>query len=206
VLDQVKRLFSALKASVRAYTWYWAGGAAVVVAGVAALLIFGNLFGPSGRTVCQIARYQTVVFGVLPGDATLEGSGKAAKVAGRRECTLTSGGETYIATTEMTCRNVDIELAEIKSFETKKPLPKEFAQVDKRCFSLYAVERSDGLTIYQKRAVPDDETPAPQPVEQNQSDQSSDQQAGAAAGQNPPANDTSDVEVARPAAGGGPQQ
>lgn len=158
MLDAIKRLFSAFKASLRAHMWYWVGGAGVVLVGVAAaLLIFGDFFGPSGKTVCQIARFKAVEFGVLGSDAKLQGSGKAGEIEGRRECTLISGNDTYVATTVLTCKNVDKELSEMKAVEDGKPIPEALLADFDRCISLYAVERSDGLTLYQKQAVPPDD-------------------------------------------------
>lgn len=156
MLNAIKRLISALLDSMRAYTWFWVGGAGVVLAGVAALLIFGNLFGPSGKTICEIARFKAVQFGVLGSDTVLEGSGKSGEIEGRRECTLTSGGETYIATTDLACDDISKEESEMKAIEDGKPISPDLLGDFKRCISLYAVERSDGLTLYQKLAVPND--------------------------------------------------
>jgi hypothetical protein len=158
VPNAIAKQVEALNASIRAHKWIWAAGGGVgLVAAVAAVVVFGGFLGPSGRTVCEIARFEAVQYGAVPTDAALQGSGKASKIKGGRECTLTSGDDTYIATAQLVCKDVSKDLALMKLVKAGKPVKDAKWDDLGRCVLLYAVERSDGLALYQKRALPDDD-------------------------------------------------
>lgn len=176
MLDTLKSLIAALLDSIKAHTLYWAGGAGgvLVIVAVALVLTFGNVFGPSGRAICHTAFDQAKNYGVIPQDASQsDASGKATEIEGRRACEATGGGETYTLYADLKCNDL------------KKD----------DCLSLYAVERSDGLSMYQMRQVPDDgdeSVAAAQTGEEGAQQQPQQQQQSSAS-------ELTDVEVAKPA-------
>ena len=194
---KASKAYIAVAASIAAYKWIWAGGGAAVLAGIVALVVvYGGLFGPSGKAICKIALDRSSGYGVIPASSTLAGSAKSTDVSGRKTCTAENGGNKYII-------SVDIKCDDLKKDD---------------CLSIYSVEREDGLSLYQVRALPDDDNGNPLPVG---GAPAPDQAAAAAPGDTaaaPPAAaapgsasqgaavapESSDVEVERPAAA--PQQ
>lgn len=139
-MSAISRVGSRLGASIKAHKWIWAGGGVVVVAGVAALLIFGGLFGPSGHAICKVAVQRARDYGTIPMSATQDSSAKRTDVADRKSCDASANGEKYTITADLKCKDL------------KNP----------DCLPIYSVERSDGLSLYQVRTVPDDaDTPMP---------------------------------------------
>lgn len=193
-MSAISRVGSRLGASIKAYKWIWAGGGVVVVAGVAALLIFGGLFGPSGHAICKVAVQRARDYGTIPTNATQDGSAKRTDVADRKSCEASADGEKYTVTVDLKCKD-------LKNHD---------------CLPIYSVERSDGLSLYQVRAVPDDaDTPMPA-AETGVAGAGGDAAPAAAApaGAAPPSSGGSansggdaaidtDVVVAQPASGGG---
>jgi hypothetical protein len=147
----VSKLLSAIQASIRTHKGWWAGGGgAAVVAIAAAVIVFGGFFGPSGKTICTVALEHARDYGVVPNNTALANTeAKSTDVRNRRVCTAQAGDDTYnitadvitADTAELKCRNKDV---------TK----------NKECIALYSVARSDGLTTYQVRQVPDDDADA----------------------------------------------
>jgi len=137
----------AILATTQTHKWYWAGGGggALVVA-VLAVLFFTGVFGPSGRAICTSTLTQAKDFGVISPSATLaSSSAKSTDVKNRRQCTAQVGDDTYVL-------QVDIQ-AEDTAHKKCTDFTK---QTD--CVKLYSVARSDGMTTYQVRAIPPDET------------------------------------------------
>lgn len=133
----IQALTQAILASVKAYKWVWAGGGTVVVAGVAvAVIVFGGFLGPSGKLICTASLTRARDYGVLSGSAALaNNTAKSTDVKDRRKCSAQAGTDTFILTVDLKCKDL------------KKS----------NCLDLYSVEREDGLSLYQVRAVPDDE-------------------------------------------------
>ena len=124
---------------------YWIGGA-VVVAGVAALLVFGGLFGPSGKAICTASLDQARAFGVISPSAALESSSaKSTDVKNRKSCIAKVGDDTYTL------------VADIKSEDAEHRKCRDYAKQG-GCIALYRVARSDGMTTYQVREIPPGET------------------------------------------------
>lgn len=187
-MSAISRLSSKLGASVKAHKWIWAGGAAVVVAGIAAVLVWGGLFGPSGHAICKVAVERARDYGTLPANAKQDGSAKSTDVSGRKSCDADADGEKYTVLADLKCK--DLKNAD--------------------CLPIYAVERSDGLSLYQVRSVPNDEDGAPATADGSAGAMPSD--AGGTAAPGAPAQSggetaiDADVEVARPAGGAPAQQ
>lgn len=124
---------------------YWIGGA-VVVAGVAALLVFGGLFGPSGKAICTASLDQARAYGVISPSAVLQSSSaKSTDVKNRKSCVAKVGDETYTL------------VADIKSEDAEHRKCRDYAKQG-GCVALYSVARSDGMTTYQVREIPPGET------------------------------------------------
>jgi hypothetical protein len=141
VIETLAKLYAATLASLKTHTWWWAGGGGVVLVAVAAVLVvvYGGFFGPSGKAICTTALSEARDYGVVPPDASLASSeAKKTDVENRRVCTAEAGSDQYKLTVDVTCDKVS----------------------DKKCLSLYAVARADGLSTYQLRSVPDDQTAA----------------------------------------------
>jgi hypothetical protein len=141
VPQSLAQLYEAFLASLKTHKGWWAGGGGIVVVAVAAVLVvtYGGFFGPSGKGICTAVLKDATSYGVLPGDATLVGDeAKKTDVKDHRVCTAQTGNNKYLITAAITCSKVS----------------------DGKCVTLYAVESSDGLSTYQLRHVPDDETAA----------------------------------------------
>lgn len=214
MLDTLKALIAALFSSIKTYKWFWAGGAGAAVAvAVALVLIFGDFFGPSGRTICQIARHKAVAYGVLPASAQLQDDGTATEVEGRRACAVTADGESFVVTAELVCKDIDKDIAALKDEkpDAKKADDKKkdessaagiYGNFEVGCFRLYAVERADGLSAYQFRQVPDDGEEVAAQAAAGQGGEGEGEGAAPADDGSQAAKYLTDVEVAKPAGGG----
>jgi hypothetical protein len=136
----MSKLLSAIQASIQTHKLWWAGGGgAAVVAIAAVVVVFGGFFGPSGQVICTTALEHARDYGVIPTTATLANTdAKSTDVKNRRLCTARAGGNDFRLTAEITCKDMK----------------------NKDCIALYSVERADGLSTYQVRQVPDDDTDA----------------------------------------------
>ena len=136
----MSKLLSAIQASIQAHKGWWAGGGgAAVVAIAAAVIVFGGFFGPSGKAICAIALEHARDYGVVPTTAALANTeAKSTDVRNRRLCIAQAGGNDYRLTVDITCKDMK----------------------NKDCIALYSVERADGLSTYQVRQVPNDDTDA----------------------------------------------
>ena len=149
----MSKLLAAILASMKTRKWWWAGGGgAALVAIAAAVVVFGGFFGPSGKAICTVAVEHARDYGIIPPSAVVSNAGgKSTDVKNRRLCTASANGNSYNIladlvtgdTTEVKCKNI-------------KDITKS-----KDCIALYSVERSDGLSMYQVRQVPDDDTDVP---------------------------------------------
>ena len=135
----------AILASAKTHIWYLAGGV-IAVAAIAAVLVFGNVFGPSGRAVCTATLNQARDFGVISPSAVLAStSAKSTDVKNRKSCAATVGEDTYTLT------------ADIKTEDAAHKKCKDYVKQG-GCVQLYSVARSDGMTTYQMREIPPGET------------------------------------------------
>jgi hypothetical protein len=136
----MSKLLSAIQASIHTHKGWWAGGGGAAVVAIAALVVvFGGFFGPSGKAICTIALEHARDYGVIPVTTTLANTdAKSTDVKNRRLCTAQAGGNDYRLTVDITCKDMK----------------------NKDCIALYSVERADGLSTYQVRQVPDDDTDA----------------------------------------------
>jgi hypothetical protein len=135
----------AIIASTKTKPGTWLGGA-VVVAGVAALLVFGGLFGPSGTAICTASLTQARAYGVISPSAVLDSSSaKSTDVKNRKSCIAKVGDDTYTL------------VADIKSEDAEHRKCRDYAKQG-GCIALYSVARSDGMTTYQVREIPPGET------------------------------------------------
>lgn len=170
--ETIARLLDALLASFKTHKWWWAGGGGVAVVAIAAAAVFmyGGILGPDGGGICKVALEHARDYGVVPGDATLSSSSaKKTDTADRWLCTALADENTFNLTVDVTCKD-----------------PK-----NKDCVSLYNVARSDGMTTYQVRQVPDDDSDAAIDMGSQAAD-AGDTQNGAdtqSAGASPDAND-----------------
>lgn len=186
--EAISRLFETILASTKTHKWWWAGGGGATLVAVVALLlvfgVFGDLFGPSGATICKVAVDRSVEFGAVPADAVSSDSGKKSDVSGRRTCTASSGSDTYIVTADLKCKKLDTDLAFISWKKSGRAGKEVKVDYDKSCLSLYAVERADGLSTYQKRKEEPDEAEAALPAADQTAMPDSGQTAAPASGQN----------------------
>ena len=197
-VSRFQATLQSILATTKTHTMWWAGGAGgVLVVAIAAIVAFGGFFGPSGNVICTATLSQARDFGVISPEATLVStSAKSTDVKDRKQCTAQAGNDTYVL------------LADLKSADAEQKKCKDFAK-QPGCIKLYNVARSDGMTTYQVREIPPDQTdeallategkaPAPPPAagaSQAAPDQSGfdtetavDNSAGAAPAQTPPAN------------------
>ena len=149
LLATIQESAKAVLATTKTHKWWWAGGGgATLVAIVALVVVFGGFFGPSGKAICTATLERASAYGVIPTSASLANNEakKDDQVSGRRLCTAQVGEDKFILSVDLTCN--DMKNAD--------------------CLSLYAVERSDGLSTYQKRKEEPDDGAAfvPPPVEQ----------------------------------------
>jgi hypothetical protein len=165
---------SRIIASIKAHKWIWAASSAVVLAAVVlAVLFFCGVFGPSGRAICKVAVDRAKAYGTLSSGAEQDGSAKSTDVKDRKTCAVTDGADKYVVTVDLKCKDLK----------------------NSDCLPIYSVEREDGLSLYQVRAVPNDldaaDTAAPAAPQEGQSEATAGSSDGAAP-------DVSDVEVAHP--------
>ena len=145
----IQAALSALLATTKTHKWYWVGGGggALVVA-VLAVLFFAGVFGPGGKAICVASLQQAKDFGVISPSATLaSNSAESTDVAGRKKCTASADSDSYVLQADVK----DEDAAHKKCTDYAK-------QAD--CLKLYSVARSDGMTTYQVREIPPDETDA----------------------------------------------
>lgn len=138
VLGRLQPVIGAVLATMRTHRWYWVGGGGVVLAAAAAaVVVFGGFLGPSGKAVCTATLATAKDYGVIPMSAELaSNSAESTNVEHRRKCTASVGNDTFNLLTDIKCNDM------------KKS----------DCLALYSVARSDGLTTYQVREIPPDET------------------------------------------------
>ena len=159
LLAAIQEAANAVLATTKTHKWWWAGGGGVTLAAIiAVVVVFGGFFGPSGKAICAIALDRARSYGVVPSGASLVNfdAKKDDQVKDRRQCTAEAGEDKFVMSVDLTCK--DLKKAD--------------------CLSLYAVERADGLSTYQKRKEEPDETEAALPAP-------TDQGAAPAAGQMP---------------------
>ena len=122
------------------------GGGAVAVAAIAAVVVFGGFFGPSGKDICMASLNQARDFGVLSPSADLaSNSAKSTDVKNRKQCSVKVGDDTFTLLTDVKTEDATHK----KCTDCKK---------QSGCVALYSVARSDGMTTYQVREIPPDET------------------------------------------------
>jgi hypothetical protein len=147
VSESTPSKLDALRASLQTHKTYWiGGGSAVAVVAVAAGLYLGGVFGPGGRDVCLASLTQARDFGVISPSAELASTTpKSTDVKGRKSCTATAGGETYTL------------LVDLKTQDAAKKKCKDLKKQNS-CVALFSVARNDGMTTYQVREIPPDQT------------------------------------------------
>ncbi len=151
--ETISKLFATILATTKSHKWWWAGGGgAAVVAIVAAVVVFSGFFGPSGKAICTVALEHAREYGVIPSSAKLASNdAKSTDVRNRKLCTAEADGNTY---------NIAADVATDDTSEAKCKDVKDITK-NKDCVALYSVRRADGLSTYQLRQVPDDDTDAP---------------------------------------------
>jgi hypothetical protein len=134
-------------ASIRTHKWWWAGGGGAFLAAViAAIVVFGGFLGPSGKTVCTVGLQLAKDYGVISPSAELAStSAESTDVADRKQCSVQVGGDAYVVQ------------ADIKSEDSEHKSCRDYVK-QSGCIMLYSVARTDGLTTYQVREIPPDET------------------------------------------------
>ena len=134
---------AAVVRSLKTKPGYWIGG--VLVLAGAAFVVFGGI-GPSGKTVCTASLNQARAFGVIPPSAALD-SNNAKSVDGknRKSCVARVGDDTYTL------------VADIKSLDNEHKACRDYLKQN-GCVALYSVARSDGMTTYQVRQIPPNDT------------------------------------------------
>jgi hypothetical protein len=131
--------------SVLVNKWNWLAGL-ITVCGLVALMIYTGTFGPSGKAVCTATLNQARDFGVLSPSAKLASdSADSTGVRGRKSCTAKVGEDTY--TLDVDVKAEDVEHQRCRDY-VKQP----------GCVALYRVARADGMTTYQVREIPADDT------------------------------------------------
>jgi hypothetical protein len=188
LLASTSKLLTAILASTKTHKWWWAGGGgAAVVAIAAVVIVFGGFFGPNGKAICTVALEHARDYGVIPSTASLANAdAKSTDVSNRRLCTAVADGSDYNLTVDITCKDMK----------------------NKDCVALYSVQRADGLSTYQVRQVPDDDTDAAVDVGSQAADTGNAQSAGdgQSAGGAPSAADNNDIQPATGAHGTAPDQ
>ena len=131
--------------TTKTHKWYWAGGGALVVAALAVLFFLG-VFGPGGKAICTAALTQAKDFGVISPSATLSSnSAESTDVKNRRKCSAQADNNSYSLAADLQAE--DAQHNKCTDFN-KQP----------DCVKLYSVARSDGMTTYQVREIPPNET------------------------------------------------
>ena len=136
--------FAAITHSFKTKAGWWIGG--VVVIAAAAAVVFGGLLGPSGAAVCTASLNQARDFGVISPSATLDStSAKAVDGKNRKSCVARVGDDTYTL------------VADIKNVDNAHKACRDYVK-QQGCIALYSVARSDGMTTYQVRQIPPNDT------------------------------------------------
>lgn len=125
----------------------WAGAGVLAVVAIGAGLYFGGVFGFSGRDICTATLKQAKDFGVISPSAELASfSAKSAEGGkGRKSCSAKSGDDLFTL------------LADLKKEDQDKKPCKDLKKQNS-CVALYSVARADGMTTYQVREIPPNET------------------------------------------------
>lgn len=132
--------------SVKKNKWGWLIGSVLAVGGVVGLMLLGGAFGPSGATVCTVSLKQAKDFGVISQSASLDSSSASSTdVKNRKSCAAKVGEETFTLT------------ADIKSIDANNMKCRDYLK-QPGCIKLYSVARNDGMTTYQVREIPPNET------------------------------------------------
>jgi hypothetical protein len=147
LLAAIEPTFQAILATTKTHKWWWVGGGGGALAAIiVAVVVFGGFFGPSGRTVCTVGLQQAKDFGVISPSATLAStSAKSTDVADRKKCSAEVGEEVYVIQADIKAE--DSEHKKCRDYEKQAG-----------CIMIYSVARSDGMTTYQVREIPPDET------------------------------------------------
>lgn len=123
---------------------YLIGGGVVIALAVAAY--FGGLFGPSGKAFCTATLKQAQDYGVISPSASLASdTSESTDVKKRWSCTAKVGDETYTM------------VADVKAIDNNNKACRDYVGQE-GCVKLYSVARSDGVTTYQVREIPPDDT------------------------------------------------
>jgi hypothetical protein len=146
LLAKFQPFFDKIKASTQTHKTWWIGGGcaagAVIVVGA---LYLGGAFGPSGKQICTTGLTLAKDYGVISPSAKLSGSAKSADVHDRRSCGASVGEEVYTLMVDL----------KSEDFEHRKchDVLKQTG-----CIRLYSVARNDGMTTYQVREIPPDQS------------------------------------------------
>lgn len=145
-MGMVQGVVSGVLATTKTNPKAWMiGGGVGAVAAIVAVLFLTGVFGPSGKAICTAALDQAKDYGVISPSATLaSNSAKSTDVKNRKSCTAQVDSDTFILQ------------ADLKTEATDKKPCKDMKQPG--CVALYSVARSDGVTTYQVRQIPPDET------------------------------------------------
>lgn len=140
-------LVAAVVETMRTHPRHWMiGGGLVGAVAVVAVVMFGGFLGFGDRAICTATLTQAKDFGVISPSADLNStSAKSTDVKNRRQCSAKVGDEIYTLTVDLK----SVDGAKKKCTDLKK---------QNSCVALYSVVRADGMTTYQVREIPPDQT------------------------------------------------
>ncbi len=146
-VGKLQAALDGILATTRTHPAYWmAGGGVAGVAVIAAVVVFGGFLGPSGKQICTASLNLARDYGVISPSATLaSNSAESTDVKGRKSCTAQADSDKFTL------------LVDVKKVDDAKKPCKDFVK-QSGCVALYSVARTDGMTTYQVRAIPPDET------------------------------------------------
>jgi hypothetical protein len=134
-----------LSKSLLVNKWNWAAGL-FTAAGLVALMIYTGTFGPSGKMLCTATLDQARAFGVISPSAKLASdSANSTGERRRKSCTASVGNDVYTM-------DVDVKVEDINHQRCRDYIKQP------GCVALYRVARADGMTTYQVRDIPADDT------------------------------------------------
>jgi hypothetical protein len=146
LLAKLQPAIDKIKASIQSHKKWWiGGGSAAGVAIVLAALYLGGAFGPSGRQICTTSLTLAKNYGVISPSAAMSGSAKSTDVKDRRSCGAAVGEEKYTL------------LVDLKSEDFDHKKCRDMIK-QSGCIRLFSVARSDGMTTYQVRDIPPDQS------------------------------------------------